>query len=524
MDDSRSFHNEKQHSPPSRDHGKGAAASLKDEEPEIEVPVVTEHYRRELQTGEESRDGPKKAVTSEASETSPVYPTGMKLGLITLALCLSVFLVALDNTIVATAIPRITDEFNSLADVGWYGSAYLLKIAAFQLLFGKLYTFFSIKIVYLIAIGLFELGSLVCGVAPTSSALIIGRAIAGVGSAGIFSGALIIIAHSVPLQKRPVYSGFIGSMYGIASVAGPLVGGAFTDHATWRWCFYINLPLGAITVGVIILLFTAPEREAIGEVTWKDRRIMKNRSIAASSWFSFCIGSGFFIMLYYLPVWFQAVQGVSAVQSDIRSLPLVLGMIVLSIISGVGISMEGHYTPWMIASSVVMAIGFGLITTLKPDTHSSAWIGYQALGGVGPGLGIQLPLMAAQTVVDMKDVPTGTSLLIFLQTLGGALFVSIGQNVFTNKLVQGFAEHAPGVILRIVVSVGVTALQAAIPKEFRAGVTLAYSNAPVRAFTVATVVAAASFLGAIAVEWKSVKGKKVEKGEEGEEGEKGMAR
>ncbi|KAK5003455.1 hypothetical protein LTR28_010165, partial [Elasticomyces elasticus] len=160
MDDSRSFHNEKQHSPPSRDHGKGAAASLKDEEPEIEVPVVTEHYRRELQTGEESRDGPKKAVTSEASETSPVYPTGMKLGLITLALCLSVFLVALDNTIVATAIPRITDEFNSLADVGWYGSAYLLKIAAFQLLFGKLYTFFSIKIVYLIAIGLFELGSL----------------------------------------------------------------------------------------------------------------------------------------------------------------------------------------------------------------------------------------------------------------------------------------------------------------------------------------------------------------------------
>lgn len=123
-----------------------------------------------------------------------------------------------------------------MPDVGWYGSAYLLTTAAFQLLFGKFYTFFSIKLVYLIAIGIFELGSLVCGVAPNSNALIVGRAIAGVGSAGVFSGALIIVAYSVPLQKRPMFSGFIGAMYGIASVAGPLLGGAFTDKATWRWC------------------------------------------------------------------------------------------------------------------------------------------------------------------------------------------------------------------------------------------------------------------------------------------------
>lgn len=138
------------------------------------------------------------------------------------------------------------------------------------MLFGKFYTFFSIKWVYLIAIGIFELGSLICGVAPNSTALIVGRAVAGLGSAGIFSGALIIVAYTVPLRQRPAYSGMIGGAYGIASVVGPLLGGVFTDKATWRWCFYINLPIGAVTVGVIMLFFKAPGRAAV-KLTWKQR-------------------------------------------------------------------------------------------------------------------------------------------------------------------------------------------------------------------------------------------------------------
>jgi MFS family permease len=128
-------------------------------------------------------------------------------------------------------------------------------------LFGKLYTHFNIKVVYLSAIALFELGSLICGAAPTSNALILGRAIAGLGSAGVFNGGVIIISRTVPLVRRPIYVGIVGSMYGIASVAGPLMGGAFTDHLSWRWCFYINLPIGSLTFAGIVLFLKTPEKE-----------------------------------------------------------------------------------------------------------------------------------------------------------------------------------------------------------------------------------------------------------------------
>lgn len=157
-------------------------------------------------------------------EDESKYPKSTQFALISVALCLSVFCMALDNTIIATAIPRITDEFHALNDVGWYGSAYLLCTCAFQLFFGKLYTFFSLKWIYLAALGIFEIGSAVCGSAPNSTAFIIGRAVAGLGSAGIFSGAILIVADTIPLRKRPTYMGLIGGMYGIASVAGPLLG------------------------------------------------------------------------------------------------------------------------------------------------------------------------------------------------------------------------------------------------------------------------------------------------------------
>jgi MFS family permease len=153
--------------------------------------------------------------------------------------------------------------------LGWYISVYLLTTCSMQLMFGKLYTFYPIKVVFLIALGIFELGSLVCAVSPNSMALIWGRAVAGLGSAGLFSGAILIVTYTVPLSQRPMYTGLIGAMYGIASVAGPLLGGAFTDspHLTWRWCFYINLPFGAVTAIFLFFFFSNPKRHTQQNLT-----------------------------------------------------------------------------------------------------------------------------------------------------------------------------------------------------------------------------------------------------------------
>ena len=337
-----------------------------------------------------------------------------------------------------------------------------------------------------------------------------------------------------------------------------------------RWCFYINLPIGALTTLIIVLILKLPSPKTTGTsiklkflqldplgslcflpsivclllalqwggstYAWKDGRIiallvifgilmiafiaiqfwkqetatvpprvLKQRSIASGFWFSLCLGASMIVLIYYLPVWFQAIKGLSAIQSGIRSLPLILSLVVASIISGGAIAAIGYYAPFMILSTLLMSIGAGLLTTFQPGIASSQWIGYQVLVGVGLGLGMQQSNIAAQTVLSRQDVPIGVSLMFLAQSLGGAVFVSIAQSVFTNSLISGLIVSGLDPIN--VTNIGATEIRNKVATKDLSAVLLTYNHALTKAYDVALAMACFSIVGALAVEWRNVKGK-----------------
>ncbi|KAL9564834.1 hypothetical protein ACKAV7_011286 [Fusarium commune] len=226
----------------------------------IETPEV-----REVDA---NKDQEKAVIEAE----KPVeYPKGLEMFFIMLALVLSITLCSLDQTIVATAVPKITDQFGRLQDISWYGSAYFLTLGAFQSLWGKIYKFFPLKTSFLVSILIFELGSLISAVARNSMTVIVGRSIAGLGASGVAPGVYTIPAFIAEPEKRATYTGFIGLSYGIAAVAGPLIGGGLTDGVSWRWCFYINLPIGGLAILVILLTFKTPAGVKVVDATLKEK-------------------------------------------------------------------------------------------------------------------------------------------------------------------------------------------------------------------------------------------------------------
>ncbi|KAB8074925.1 major facilitator superfamily domain-containing protein [Aspergillus leporis] len=518
-------------------------------------------------------EGSTEKVDTVAKE--PEYPSFAKVVIVISALYLAVFLVALDQTIIGVAIPKITDQFKSIEDIAWYGSAYFLTSTALQPSYGRIYKIFSVKWGFLVAVFIFEIGSLICAVAPSSTVLIVGRAIAGIGVAGIFSGALVIISMTVPLPKRPLVFGMFGMVWGIASIAGPLLGGAFTDGVSWRWCFYINLPIGGISIAVIIFILRLPsktefsgtpilqrikELDLIGasllipaivclllalqwggnKYPWSNSRviglfvgfglmiilfsisqiklgdratlppgILKRRSVLAATTFALFFGGAFFVLVYYVPIFFQSVKGSSAMKSGIQLLPLMLATVVSSVLVGAFVTIAGYYTPFLIGSTAIAAIGTGLITLYSIDISTGKWIGYQILVGAGVGAGFQIPMTAVQTVLPAEDIPVGTAAVMFFQTLGGALFIAVGQSVFQNGLIDGIREYAPSVDPRAIVGAGATEMRhvlAELGQEDQLGaITEAYMKGLRDAYRVSLALALVSFVASCFLEWKSVK-------------------
>ncbi|CCF36004.1 MFS transporter [Colletotrichum higginsianum] len=223
--------------------------------------AVDEKSGRVLISSQEAKEANEAGDPDDADDADVEYPQGLRLVLIIFGLAMAVFLVFLDMTLIATAIPAITNQFNSLQHVGWYGSAYMLSLCSFQLVYGKCFELFSLKWTFMVAIAFREVGLAVCGSAPNSVAFIVGRAITGIGCSGIIIGAWVVLAHCVPIRKRAVYTGFLGAFSGVGGIIGPLISGALTDsHLSWRWAFYVSIPLGVATLALICFCFRPPEQ------------------------------------------------------------------------------------------------------------------------------------------------------------------------------------------------------------------------------------------------------------------------
>ncbi|KAF2708598.1 MFS general substrate transporter, partial [Pleomassaria siparia CBS 279.74] len=404
------------------------------------------------------------------------YPSIITRCIVVTSLMLSTFLIALDMSIIGTAIPKTTTEFNSMGDVGWYGSAFFITPASFISAWGKAYKYFSLLLVYVSAIFTFEIGSLVCALAPNSIALIIGRAVQGLGAAGVANGGYTITAFIVPPHVQPTVIGLMGSVFTVASVTGPLLGGAFTSKVTWRWCFYINIPIGGVAIIAMLIFFKTPARaktsqfthlgeilmnfDPIGSVlilasilcfflavqwggvlklwNWSDVigllagfvvlftvfiinewyqgdralivfRILRERSIGACSGFIFFLNAGKIALQYNTPIYFQAIQGNSPLESSIKIILSILVIALSTATTSVVMGKLGFFQPFLMAAAVLATIGTGLIYTLGVKVGLGPIIGYQILYGIGCGLGVQTPNRVATVGSTAEDVSMAVS-------------------------------------------------------------------------------------------------------------------
>ncbi|KAI1326170.1 MFS toxin efflux pump [Xylariaceae sp. FL0255] len=447
------------------------------------------------------------------------------------AISLANFILGLDNTIIGTATPTITNEFHSLTDFGWYGSAYRLATCSSQFVFSKIYEQWPVKWVLIISVSVLKIGSILYTTAANSPALIVGRAIAGSGSAGILIGVYVAITHSVPPRWRPVCNSTIGGLECIAMIVAPVTGGALTTYVSWRWCFRINVPAGGLII-VVLAILLKPGTQKLHEVPllsklkqlnlfallifsgsvvflllalewggsvypWSSRIIIALLVVAVVSFGIFLAfeilrkdratipksilfnrTAGLSILYAFTSsTAYNVVDyfGASAVESGLMLLPSIISLSVAAISSGFIVScVIKYYNPLMLLGSTMMAIGYRFLTIFKPDTGSASWIGWQVLFGIGLGFAFPVPWTVVQTALLVEDIPSGLSIVFFAVSIGAALIISISQNVFTYLFRDGLSG-IPNVDANAIIKHGATNLLHIVPLPQRDAVLNAYS-------------------------------------------------
>ncbi|MEN9351532.1 MAG: hypothetical protein RL455_473 [Actinomycetota bacterium] len=405
-------------------------------------------------------------------------------------------LAALDQTIVSTALKNIVEDFNGLNHYTWVVTAYLLTSTASTPLYGKISDLYGRRPVFQFAIITFLIGSFLAGASQNMTQLIFTRALQGLGAGGLMALTFVIIGDIVSPRERGKYQGYFGAVWGLSSVAGPLLGGFFSDHATilgitgWRWIFYINLPFGilALVITSAVLHIPKVKREhkidyfgalilvlAVSAVLlavsvygpedgWTDSRtltvfgfglfltllflwqetrakepilplrLFKNQTFSLTSALGFIIGAGMFGAIVMLPLYLQVVKGNSATSAGLKLIPLMLGIVSMSIFSGKRITATGKYKIFPILGAAIMTLGLILMSTLNETTSFGVLSIYAIMVGAGLGLSMQTIVIALQNSVDFQDMGIATSSNTFFRSLGGAFGTAIFGTIFSNRV------------------------------------------------------------------------------------------